>query len=81
MRCTVVMLATLMCGVQAHASETEQARLCSGDVMRLCASSVPSRSKIIACMQLHHDELSPACRHEFDRANGEQQQPSMQAPR
>jgi hypothetical protein len=39
---------------------------CTPDTFRLCLTSVPSVSDIVACLKEHRDELSPDCRAVFD---------------
>ena len=39
---------------------------CTPDVFRLCSSSIPSVSAIIACMESKKSQLSPACRAAFN---------------
>ncbi|MFT4067234.1 hypothetical protein [Paraburkholderia sp.] len=47
------------------ATRDEQAHACRGDAMHFCASEIPDKEKITACMKQHIDELSPACRAMF----------------
>ncbi|MFM0504175.1 hypothetical protein [Paraburkholderia caffeinilytica] len=50
----------------AHAAtEDDQAKACRGDAMHFCATDIPNKEKITACMKQHLDELSPACRAMF----------------
>jgi len=51
---------------QTHAAtRDEQAKACRGDAMHFCASEIPNKAKITACMKQHIDELSPPCRAMF----------------
>jgi hypothetical protein len=52
----------------SHAfTEDDQRRLCTGDVFRLCASEIPDRERITACMQRQRASLSDGCRSVFGR--------------
>jgi hypothetical protein len=48
-------------------TEDDQRRLCTGDVFRLCASEIPDRERITACMQRQRASLSDGCRSVFGR--------------
>lgn len=48
-------------------SEADAQRLCTGDVMRLCSSEIPDRSRIIACMHRQRASLSAGCRSVFGK--------------
>jgi hypothetical protein len=50
-------------------TEEDQQRLCTGDVFRLCASEIPDRGRIVACMQRQRASLSDGCRSVFGRAS------------
>lgn len=53
----------------SHAfTEEDQRRLCTGDVFRLCASEIPDRGRIIACMHRQKASLSDGCRSVFGKA-------------
>lgn len=55
--------------VASHAfTEEDQRRLCTGDVFKLCASEIPDRGRIIACMQRQKASLSDGCRSVFGKA-------------
>jgi hypothetical protein len=62
----VALLAMLPASGQA-ATEEDQQRLCTGDVMRLCYSEIPNRARIIACMHRQKASLSAGCRSVFGR--------------
>ena len=49
------------------ATEEDQQRLCTGDVMRLCSSEIPNRARIIACMHRQKASLSAGCRSVFGK--------------
>jgi hypothetical protein len=52
----------------SHAyTEDEQRRLCTGDVFRLCASEIPSVTRITACMHKQRASLSQGCRSVFGK--------------
>jgi hypothetical protein len=59
-------LAMLPASSQA-ATEEDQQRLCTGDVMRLCSSEIPNRTRIIACMHRQKASLSAGCRSVFGK--------------
>lgn len=46
----------------AHSGTADEQAACTPDVFRLCASEIPSESKIVACLNRKIDKLSPACR-------------------
>ncbi|MGJ4939672.1 hypothetical protein [Bradyrhizobium sp. STM 3843] len=48
-------------------TEDDQRRLCTGDVFRLCASEIPDRDRIIACMHRQRASLSAGCRSVFGK--------------
>ena len=59
-------LVAIGAATSAHAaSRDEQAKACRGDALHFCAVDIPNENKIIACMERHLDELSPACRAMF----------------
>jgi len=49
------------------ATEEDQRRLCTGDVMRLCSAEIPDRGRIIACMHRQKASLSAGCRSVFGK--------------
>ena len=48
-----------------HITGAEKAA-CTGDAMRLCASTYPDEGKLLACMQVNRTALSPGCLGVFD---------------
>nr|WP_210301999.1 hypothetical protein [Methylobacterium brachythecii] len=59
-------LAVQLCPAGVRAGEAEQAELCRDDVIRLCASAIPNRGRIIGCMKVQRASLSAGCRAIFD---------------
>jgi hypothetical protein len=57
-----VALATALPGSATVAQTAQESQACMGDVMRLCASAIPSRDRIIACMLRNRSELGSECR-------------------
>jgi hypothetical protein len=52
----------------SHAfTQDDQRRLCTGDVFRLCASEIPDRARITACMRRQRASLSQGCRSVFGK--------------
>ena len=49
------------------ASRDEREHACRGDAFHFCASEIPNKEKITACMKQHYDELSPPCKAMFKR--------------
>lgn len=49
------------------ATEEEQDHACRGDAFHFCASEIPNKEKITACMKQHYDELSPPCKAMFGK--------------
>lgn len=71
MRIAAVVALTSIAGTAASAQGVEYFRqqgqmTCMGDVMSLCADSIPDESRIIACMRQRHAQLSAGCRQVFD---------------
>jgi len=50
----------------------EQARLCTGDAMRLCGMHIPDVERITTCMREQKANLSTPCRMVFDASSGVQ---------
>jgi len=46
----------------AAAQTAEDRQACMGDVMRLCASAIPHRARVIACILKSQGELGTECR-------------------
>jgi len=62
------LLAGLTFALAGHgASHDEQEHACRGDAFHFCASEIPNKEKITACMKQHYDELSPPCKAMFKR--------------
>lgn len=62
------LLAALMMASIAHAaSRDEQTKACKADAIHFCASDIPNKQKITACMKTHYDELSPGCKTMFHK--------------
>ncbi len=52
----------------SHAfTQDDQRRLCTGDVLRLCASEIPNVERITACMHKQRSSLSEGCRKVFGK--------------
>jgi hypothetical protein len=52
----------------SHAfTQDDQRRLCTGDVLRLCASEIPNAERITACMRKQRASLSVGCRSVFGK--------------
>jgi hypothetical protein len=45
----------------------DQRRLCTGDVLRLCASEIPNADRITVCMRKQRASLSEGCRGVFEK--------------
>ena len=58
-------------GAIAQPSLSQAAAACRQDAMRLCASDVPNRAAITACMKRHRADLSPGCGAMFDAGTTE----------
>jgi hypothetical protein len=57
-----------MLPAMSHAfTKDDQRRLCTGDVLRLCASEIPSMQRITACMSRQRAGLSEGCRSVFGK--------------
>jgi hypothetical protein len=48
-------------------TQDDQRRLCTGDVLRLCASEIPDVDRITACMHRQRASLSEGCRKVFGK--------------
>lgn len=65
---TGALLFGLTCAMASvGASRDEQEHACRGDAFHFCASEIPNKEKIAACMKQHYDELSPPCKAMFKR--------------
>jgi hypothetical protein len=61
-------LCLAMLPAMSHAfTQDDQRRLCTGDVLRLCASEIPSVQRITACMRKQRASLSEGCRSVFGK--------------
>lgn len=49
------------------ATQEEQDHACRGDAFHFCASDIPNKEKIEACMKQHYNELSPPCKAMFGK--------------
>ncbi len=62
---TVVLLAGASCPAQAAADKydvtPEEHAACDGDVMSLCADTLPDQDQLFACMKFKQNQLSPVC--------------------
>jgi hypothetical protein len=57
-----------MLPAMSHAfTQDDQRRLCTGDVLRLCASEIPNVQRISACMRKQRASLSEGCRSVFGK--------------
>ncbi|BAT59486.1 hypothetical protein GJW-30_1_02019 [Variibacter gotjawalensis] len=66
---TLLIVASFGLTSAAMAQGTSQQRSdCMGDAFSFCASSIPSVSKIEACLKRNVASLSPGCRAEFEPA-------------
>jgi hypothetical protein len=48
-------------------TQDDQRRLCTGDVLRLCASEIPDVQRITSCMRKQRSSLSEGCRGVFGK--------------
>jgi len=63
----IIVFGSLSYSTSSNALGTAAQRAaCTPDVFRLCSSSIPSVSAIIACMEAKKSQLSPGCRVAFD---------------
>jgi hypothetical protein len=64
----VALVVGLGFAIAGHAAtEEEQDRACRGDAFHFCASEIPNKEKIAACMKQHYAELSPPCKAMFGK--------------
>ena len=73
-----LLVAGVPSGAYAQPAMTEATLACQGDVMRLCADSVPDRTAIIACMHRQRTSLSARCGAVFDSGTGAQNSKQVQ---
>lgn len=67
MRLMIIGAALVALAPAAYAEHSEeQARLCTGDAMRLCGTHIPDVDKITACMREQKANLSAPCRTVFE---------------
>ncbi len=71
MRVGAVLAATLTLAAVASsgyaASQDDEDHACRGDAFHFCASEIPNKEKITACMKQHYAELSPPCKAMFKK--------------
>ncbi|WP_241023689.1 hypothetical protein [Paraburkholderia sp. Ac-20340] len=70
MRVRAMLAATFMLAAALPgyaATQDEQDHACRGDAFHFCASEIPNKEKIKACMKQHYDELSPPCKAMFKK--------------
>jgi hypothetical protein len=48
-------------------TQDDQRRLCTGDVLRLCATEIPDVERITSCMRRQRANLSEGCRKVFGK--------------
>ena len=48
-------------GADKYDVTPEEHAACDGDVMSLCADSLPDQDRLIACMRAKQGQLSPVC--------------------
>jgi hypothetical protein len=64
----VALLTGLTSTLPGHAAtQEEQDHACRGDAFHFCASEIPNKEKIEACMKQHYSELSPPCKAMFGK--------------
>ena len=67
-----IMMATAMLAVampsMSHAQSTEEERrsACTGDALTYCATEIPDRQRIRACLVAKRAQISPECRTVID---------------
>ena len=67
---SVLAFCLAMLPLSSHAfTQADQRRLCTGDVMRLCAWEIPNVERITACMRRQRSSLSEGCRSVFGKAS------------
>jgi hypothetical protein len=49
------------------ASQDDEDHACRSDAFHFCASEIPNKEKITACMKQHYAELSPPCKAMFKK--------------
>jgi hypothetical protein len=64
---SLVVCLTMVPAVSRAFTEADQRRLCTGDVLRLCASEIPDVDRITACMHKQRASLSEGCRKVFGK--------------
>ncbi|WP_321878237.1 hypothetical protein [Paraburkholderia bannensis] len=71
MRVRALLAATLTLAAVASssyaASQDDEDHACRGDAFHFCASEIPNKEKITACMKQHYAELSPPCKAMFKK--------------
>ncbi len=73
MKLMIICAAVIGLSSAAHAQHSEeQARLCTGDAMRLCGAHIPNVDRITACMREQKANLSAPCTMVFDASSGVQ---------
>ncbi len=66
--CMAALLMGLSWALAGHAAtEEEEDHACRGDAFHFCASDIPNKEKIAACLKQHYSELSPPCKSMFGK--------------
>ncbi len=66
---SLIVLGFIILSSAAYAQHSdEQARLCTGDAMRLCGAYIPDVDRITVCMRLQRENLSAPCKSVFEPA-------------
>jgi hypothetical protein len=79
MRCTILLLTTLMLTIaglaaiatmpafaQGHGGTPQEQRACSRDASRFCRKELGDDGAVQRCLQAHRSKLSSACRKVFE---------------
>ena len=64
--CVAILLTPVAAMAEQAPSDLQQRMACMSDAFRLCASSIPDRARIRACLGEQHKELSEGCRIVYD---------------
>jgi hypothetical protein len=67
---------TLASSFPAMAYTAAEAKACMSDAFRLCASAIPNHSRVAACLQTKHEQLSAGCAEALARFMRTQSEPN-----
>jgi hypothetical protein len=66
-RITLAIVLTALLATAARAQTAEEQQLCMDDAFRVCSTTIPDRTRTIACMVANKSQLSRGCQMVMDK--------------